>query len=125
MNTTQAMTQLRKLLGPKAGLRDTKKPTSPELREEQRARRLIVNAQKKEAEEALEARRKAVLAADPEYQRLHAAWRAARDLQEMTPHGTCHRYTAGIVGSMFFVVKAEADTLDELVTKCRDQKAAA
>jgi hypothetical protein len=116
MNSRQALTKLRKLLGPKAALQDLKRPSSPELRAAQRAERIRVNAIKQAASDALEARKAAILSADGEYQRLLREWRAARELQDRTPHGLYHRYEALTVG-VFANVQAEADTLEELIEK--------
>lgn len=125
MNTTQALTQLRKLLGKNAALRDEKRPSSPELREQQRAKHRAVSDRKKLAAEALDARRQAILAADPEFQRLLAEYELVRAEKERTPMGTYCRYTAGTDRSFFFLVEAEADTLDELIEKVREKRAAA
>ncbi len=129
MNIKQAQTKLRKLLGPKAAIKDKKRPSSPEQREQERAARIAITALKKAAEEAMQARQQAVLEADPEYQRLKAEYQAARDEQERTPYGTYHRYSTGRVngvgGFSLFSVEAEADTLAELVEKVEAKRMAA
>jgi hypothetical protein len=125
MNQSQALTKLHKLLGKTAALRDNKRPSSPEIRAAQHAKRVEVNAAKDLAAKALEARKVALLGADAEYQRLLAEWRAARELQDKTPHGTTYRYTALTVGSWFATVQGEGDTLDELIANVEAKRAAA
>lgn len=125
MNATQAMTQLRTLLGKNAVLRDSKRPSSPEMREQQHAKHRAVSERKKIAAAALDARRAEILAADSEYQRLLAEYESVRAEKERTPMGLHCRYSAGRDHSFFFLVDAEADTLAELVAKVREKKAAA
>ncbi len=121
MNATQALTHLRKAWGKDAGFKDHKCPTSPESRDAAHVARREAKARKDEAEAAMLARRDATLAADAEYQQLKAAYKKAQEALEAAPWPG-YRYSGGTVGSMFFSVKAEADTLDELVEKARAKK---
>jgi len=129
MNNAQALTKLRKLLGSKAAIRDSKRASSPEQREQEHAARLAVNERKRAAQDAMEARRAAILAGDAEYQRLKGEYEVARKEQERTPFGTYHRYTAGRIndagGLSFFVVESEADTLAELIEAVEVKKVSA
>lgn len=125
MNAAQALSRLRKLLGPKAAIEDGRRPSSPEQRDQQRATRSAVVERKKAAEFALTARRQAILAADADYQRLLGEYNEAHAVERKTPHGTYHRYTAGRVSSMFFHVEAEADTLAELIEVVERKRSAA
>jgi len=117
MNATQALTKLRKLLGPKAGIQDDKRPSSPELREAAAIERRAAKERKGTCEELLNARRKEILAADVEYQRLRAEFDVARIALEKAPWPHYYRYTAGTVSSLFFSVRCQADTLAELVAE--------
>jgi hypothetical protein len=56
MNTTQALTKLRKLIGPKAAIQDHKRPSSPELREQHAAARLVASERKRACDQAMTAR---------------------------------------------------------------------
>jgi hypothetical protein len=124
MNTAQALKELRKLLGLNAGIQDSKRPTSPELRERQRAARHAGQELKQAAQAAMEARRAEVLKGDTEYQRLLAEYTAARQALDKLPYGQHYRYSAGSTGrsgiaAMFFTVAAEGDTLEELIEKVK------
>lgn len=123
MNATQALTALRKLLGPKAGIQDSGKASSPEQRAAERELYLARKAIKDAAAAAMTSRREAILAADSEYQRRRAEHDAARALLEKTGHGYRYRYMAGTLGALFFTVEAEGDTLQEVVDKVRAKKA--
>ena len=125
MNQTQALAKLRKALGPKLGYRvDPKAPDADRLREYLAAR----SAAKAEAEAATtdrNARCEAILAGDAEYQLLTTAAQAASDRLKKLP--SAHRYpiTVGVDGGGFFIVRAEGDNWDEVVSKILKIKEAA
>lgn len=125
MNAKQALVRLQKLWGKHAGFQDNKKTTSPELREAAHKARRAAKSGKDMAEAALTARRETILAGDLEYQRLKAKYQEARKAMDLAPWPG-YRYSAGIIGSMFFTVKARADNLDELVAiaESKDKTAA-
>jgi hypothetical protein len=124
MNMTQALAKLRKLLGPKAAIRDDRTPSSPEVREQQRAARNAAHAHRKACEAAMNARRDAVLAADAEFQRLRAEYDAAKAAADRCPY-PAYRYTGGTASALFFSVEAQADTLAELVEAVERKRAPA
>lgn len=111
-----ALTRLQKTLGKNAGIQDDKRPSSPELREQQRAQRIAARAAFETAKIALDLRRAEVLAADARYVALKREYEAALKAREAAPHPS-FRYCAGTASTLFFSVKAEADTLEELVQK--------
>ena len=115
MTSKQALSALRKLLGSKAGLRDRRRTSSPELRAEQRAAWLAVKVRAEAASERLAERRAIVLNADPVWRVLLTEYQAAVKAKVAAPRGYCYRYTAGTAGSLFFTVTAEADTLPQLI----------
>lgn len=123
MNMTQALRKITVLLGNRAGIKDYKRPSSQEQRDKDRAARLVAKAHKEQCEQAMVARRKAILDADTDYQRLVAEYNAASKAKDAIPFAH-YRYCAGTSSSLFFTVAAEADTLDELVAKVRERKAA-
>lgn len=123
MNAAQALSALKRLLGPNAGIKDYRAPSSPEQRDAERALYIERRATKDAVAAAMKARSDAILAADPEYLRLRAEYEAARAVLEKTGHGMHYRYRAGTLGKLFFTVEAEADTLQELVDKVRAKKA--
>jgi hypothetical protein len=118
MTLAKALTELRKVLGKKAGIRDNKIQSSPELRNAANAAIGVAVTQKNAAEAAMRARRDEILANDEEYQRLLCAYEDAQQKRRKC-NGPSYRYTAGIVGDLFFYVKAEADTLAELLEKVK------
>jgi len=125
MNAAQALTRLRKVLGKKANIHDYRTPSSPEQRAINGAKRDEAKARKDEIRHALDARRAAVLAADPEYRNLFDAFAEANEALESLPSRNHYRYHAGVDGGIFFRVDGKADTLAELVELIERKKAAA
>lgn len=121
MNSTQALSRLRKLLGKNAAIRDDKHPSSPEMRAAAQKERIEASERRHACETAMTERREVVLAADAEYQRLRAEFLAAREVQKNAPFPS-YRYTGGTVSALFFHVTAQADTLAELVEKAEAKK---
>lgn len=123
MTRTQALAKARKLLGPKALIQyDPRAPLADE-RIAQQARKRELHIAKREALEAMEARRKEVLLADAEYQRLATEHRQAADTYEKAPHGIRHRYDIGRNELIFFSVEASGDTLGEALAVLEKKKA--
>jgi hypothetical protein len=117
MNQAQALAKLRKVYGTRVCARvDDKAPTESE-RDEARAKLRDANAKKKEAAEALEARR-AELLRDPVFQKLRAEHQAAdREASELLGRTYRHRITVGVAVAGFFSVKAEGDNWSDVVAK--------
>ena len=117
MNQAQAIAKLKKLIGPKFGYRVD--PKAPDAEERERIRGLIALAadEVRIAEAARTAKREALLAGDPEYQRLKAAHEAAKQRREGLPSVHHKRVTVGRVGSVFFSVVADGDNWSEVVEK--------
>lgn len=122
MNIKQAHAKIAKLLGKRAAIQDHKRPSSDEQRAAAHAAMRAARERRKVAESAMNARRDALLSADPEWQRHAAEYRAAGVALEAAGDWHYFRYSAGVVGSMFFSVTAEADNLDELVAKVCEAK---
>jgi len=119
MNATQALTQLRKLLGTKAGISDSRRASTPEQREAARAKRKAAVTLKEGALEAMEKRRRELLTADEEYQRQLEIYRAADEALKRPDHHQQFRYEALINRGWCNEVVGEADTLAELVEVVR------
>lgn len=115
MNQTQALSTLKRLVGPKLGYRVDNKAPGAEEREQLITRKRETAARVRAILEALDARRQAVLAADAEYQRLRAEHQAAKSLHEAIPSPYHKRITVGRVGSLFFSVIADGDNWAEVV----------
>ncbi len=118
MERTAAIKKLGKLLGKSLGYRvDPKAPTSQQ-REEARHQLHALNAAKQQAEQAMKDRREALLAADAQYQELVAAYQEARQRAEKTASILHHfKFTVGTTSGMFFLVKAQGDSWEEVIDK--------
>ena len=118
MERTVAIKMLGKLLGKKLGYRvDTKAPT-PEEREVAKATLSPAIEERNKLKEQRDARYKAILAEDTEYQNLFAAAKAASKRVEELSSITRHRkITVGTSEGMFFLVKAEGDSWEEVIDK--------
>ena len=118
MERSVAIRKLGKLLGKKLGWRvNTKAPTKEE-RAVAKAELPAAIQERNKLKERRDERYKAILTADTEYQSLFAAHRAASErtdkLEAMT---RWHKITVGISEDLFFVVKAEGDTWEEVIGK--------
>ncbi len=121
MNTAQALSKLRKLLGPKAEIQDCKRPSSEEQRIADRTRRHELKLRKDDAESRMKARRAEILNADPAYQTVKNEFVVLSKELDTIPH--CHyRYEALTNEGWFRSVKAQGDTLDELVSKVEENR---
>ena len=126
MERTIAVKKLGKLLGKSMGYRIDSKAASRDEREAARAELKLALEARSKLEEEKNQRRRAILEADAEYQRLDAAHKEARvrvdKLSSITRH---HKITVGISNSMFFHVKAEGDSWEEVIDKLQQEKSVA
>lgn len=125
MERAVAIKKLGKILGKSLGYRVDPKAPVQEDRDEARAK-LKVEVEKRNALDKLKSERMAaILKADEEYQRLKAEVEAARktcsDLQSITMH---YRFTVGTSNGMFFMVKAQGDSWEEIIAKLTEKQAA-
>lgn len=66
----------------------------------------------------MDARKKAILDADPEYQKLKADYAAADKRCGSLTAITCrYKFTVGTTGELFFHVKAQGDSWEEVIDK--------
>jgi hypothetical protein len=121
MKMTTAIAELRKLLGPKAAIRDHRRPSSPEQRDAAAAARRAAKEKRDAALAAVEARKEAILSADAEYQRLRQEFQEARVAHERLPRPE-YRFECGVASALFFTIKAEADNLQDLIDQVRAGK---
>ncbi len=69
----------------------------------------------------MEARRLAILQADAEYQQLKAAHAAAKQIcEDMAAISSHYRITVGTTSSLFFHVKAQGDSWEEVILKLKE-----
>lgn len=115
MNQTQALTKLRKIIGPKVSYRIDSKALPADEREAKQAKVRELRAKKQAAEEASAARR-AELLRDPVYRALRAEVNALdAEIGKHLHAAYAKRITVGVVGGMFFSVRAEGDNWAEVV----------
>ncbi len=116
MERAIALKKLGKLLGKKLGYRIDAKASSQEERIAAKAELPTAIENLNKLKELRDERHKAVLSADAEYQTLHAAHRAASDRTEQLSSIIRHRkITVGTSEGMFFLIKAEGDSWEEVI----------
>lgn len=118
MERSVAIKKLGKLLGKKLGYRIDPKAATPEEREAARAELDPAMKERNALRDRRDARSKAILAADPEYQSIVAAHKVAVDKVEKLSWITRRRkITVGTSEGLFFLVKAEGDSWEEVIAK--------
>jgi GNAT superfamily N-acetyltransferase len=120
MDRTTAIKALTRILGKSLGYRvDPKAPSEEQRAEAKMALMPAIEARNKLREEK-EARLQAILAADPEYQRLKIATKAASEevdrLASITRH---YKMTVGTTNGLFFTIKAEGDSWEQVIAKLK------
>jgi hypothetical protein len=118
MERVIAIKRLGKMLGKSLGYRIDPKAPAVEEREAAKAQLPALIAERKAADEAVESRRKELLA-DPQYQELKAAAKAASDKANRVSYTAHHHYkiTVGTSNNMFFLVRAQGDSWEEVIEK--------
>lgn len=122
MERTVAVKKLTKLLGKSLGYRVDLKAPDEDDRVEARAKLKIANAERDAVSKQKEARMQEILQADAEYQRLKAAQAEARKRCDDLLAITCrYRFTAGVSNSLFFHIKAQGDSWEEVIGKLAEK----
>jgi hypothetical protein len=122
MDKSVAIKKLHKILGKGFGYRENPKAGTKEDREKAKAELKIASAERQRLNEAMEARKRAILGGDAEYQSLLAAYReAGKRTSALSAKAHSYRVTVGnrdsAGGFGFFFVKAEGDNWQEVVEK--------
>lgn len=126
MERSVAIKRIEKLLGKKLGYRVNDKAPTPEERAAAKTALPAATEDRNRMKELRDARYKAILAADAEYQSLHAAHRTACERVDALWSTTRHyKITVGTSEGMFFVHKAEGDSWEEIIDKLTAVKQAA
>ena len=118
MERAVAIKKLTRILGGSLAYRVD--PKAPKADDRAAARAQLADAveARKGLQERVEARRAAVLKVDTEYQNLLKAYEIAKkhtdSLSSVMRH---HKFTVGVNNGMFFVVRAEGDTWEEVIGK--------
>src|SRR5262245_7898548 len=116
MERSVAIKKLIKLLGNDVGWRIDQKAPKQDEREAARAALHPAVAERTVLLQDLAERREAILAADAEYQRLHADCKAARErVDKLTGIAHRYRFTVGVNNGVFFLVKAQGDSWEEVI----------
>lgn len=125
MERTIAIKKLGKILGKSLGYRVDPKAPDQDDRDEARAKLREATPKREALSKALDARRAEVLQADIEYQRLKAEHaEAKKDCDELFGITCRYRFTVGTSTSMFFMVKAQGDSWEEVIDKLTVKEAA-
>lgn len=118
MEKSVAVKKLHKILGKGFGYRENPKASTSADREKAKAELKIASAERQRLGEALEGRKRAILAGDEEYQKTLAAYReAGKRTSTLSAKANSYRVTVGNSGYGFFFVKAEGDNWEEVLEK--------
>jgi hypothetical protein len=123
MERAIALKKLGKLLGKSLGYRVN--DNAPTREERAVAQTALASAfvERNTLKEKRDERYRTILATDAEYQRLRAAHLAACEYVDRLSSITRHyKITVGVSNSMFFRVKAEGDSWEEIIDKLIAQK---
>jgi len=122
MNKSQAITKLRKLIGPKLGYRVNPKAADAAGRAE--AHKLAQELAAKQAiTKAAMMKRRDELLSDPEYQALRAEYdRGGKEHGRALSLAVGQRISVGRLNDMFFHVMADGDNWDEVITKIKEMQ---
>jgi uncharacterized protein (DUF3084 family) len=126
MERAVAIKKLGKILGKSLGYQVDPKAPNRDEREAARAECMTAVAERQDLKERMEVRRKVLLDADAEYQALKADYEKVRDRADLLGSiSRRYRITVGTSSSMFFHVRAEGDSWEEVIGKLTAKKQAA
>lgn len=126
MERAVALKKLGKLLGKSMGYRVDPKAPDQDDRDEALAKLREERPVKKTLDQQMEARRAELLKGDAEYQRLKAEYtEVAKRCDELSYICNRYRFTAGTMGQLFFSVKAQGDSWEEVIAKIEKERVAA
>ena len=123
MERAVAIKKLGALLGKSLGYRVNNKAPNADERVAAKAGIPVAFAERDHLDRLLQERRRAILAADQEYQTLRVRYAAAKKLaDELSSAARSYKFTVGISSGMFFHVKAEGDSWEDVIEKVRTAK---
>ena len=123
MERSVAIKKLTKLLGKSLGYRVDLKAPGKDGREDARIELQVQRPIRDDLAKAMNARRLEILQADAEYQRLKAAHLEVEKVCQKLGSATGHyRFTVGTSSGMFFMVKAQGDSWEEVIAKIEKDK---
>jgi hypothetical protein len=119
-----AIKKLTKLLGKKLGWRINAKHPTQEEKDAAKTALPAAVAERELLKQRRDERYKTILAADMEYQRLHAEHHAAYErVNRMQSKMHQHKIAVGTIESGFFLVKAEGNSWEEVIDKVAAKEA--
>lgn len=125
MERAVAIKKLSNILGKSLGYRVDLKAPLQDDRDEARGKLKLASAEREALSKQVEARKNEILLADAEYQKLKADHAAAKKVCDDLYSITCrYRFTVGTMGSMFFHIKAQGDSWEEVIGKLTAKQAA-
>jgi hypothetical protein len=125
MERAVALKKLRKILGDSLGYRVDPKAPDADERAELLAKLKVERTERDALGVQREARMQAILEADDEYQRLKAAYsEAKKHCDELMGIAYSYRFTVGISGKLFFTVKAQGDSWEDVIAKLTEKQPA-
>jgi hypothetical protein len=124
MERSTAIKRLGKLLGKNFGYRINDKAPTQEERAAAKEALKPACAERDALKEKRDERHRAILAADAEYQNLHAQHRAATERVDKLGSVTRHyKITVGVSTSIFFRIMAEGDSWEEVIAVLTKERA--
>lgn len=125
MERAVAVKKLAKLLGKDFAYEVKSDAPDRERREQARTELELVLRRRERASKLVEARREQILAADGEYQSLLKDWKQAREAANKL-QGVLHHFkiTVGTANKLFFHVKAQGDSWEEVIHKVSEERRA-
>ena len=125
MERAVAIKRLGKILGKSLGYRVDMKAPNQDERDDARAKLPDATAKRKDLNDRMIARSREILEADMEYQQLKVAYLDAKkccdELFSITRH---YRFTVGTSNSLFFTVRAQGDSWEQVIEKLTERQAA-
>lgn len=126
MERAVALKKLGKILGKSLGYRVDLKAPDQDERDEAMATLREEGPKRDAISKQMEERRLALLQADPEYQRLKAAHAEVKKRCDDLLSISCrYRFTVGTTTTLFFTVKAQGDSWEQVIAKLTTEKQAA
>lgn len=124
MERSVAIKKLGKIIGKSLGYRVDPRAPTPEERAAAKIELSEAYAERDKLKEKRDERYRAILAADQEYQRLHAEHQAAYKRVDKLCSITCHyKITVGETNGTVFLQRAEGDSWEEVIEKLTAKKA--
>jgi len=125
MERSVAIKKLGKILGKSLGYRVDPKAPDQDGRNGAREKLRVALVHREAFKKEREARRDEILQADAEYQRLKAEHvKAAECCERLSATMRHYRVTVGTSGDMFFTVKAQGDSWEDVIAKLTEKERA-